>query len=105
MNHRPYPNTDRTLHQLLRHDGESGPFVPAAPLPEWRLNLARQASAVLAAAADRTAPIVVRLPQLLGNGGAVNTSAGTAAFGAALRTAVDAVRRAQDARPDDFVLR
>lgn len=77
--YRPYPNPDRARRQVQRHDEESGPCTPAAPLPEWRLNLARQANAVLTATAARTAPIT--------------------AFATALRAA-----GAQDARPNDFVL-
>lgn len=84
MTHRPYPNPDRARRQVQRHDEEAGPFIPAAPLPEWRLNLARQANAALTATAARTAPIT--------------------AFATTLRAAGDAVRRAQDARPNDFVL-
>jgi len=102
--YRPYPNADRARRQVRRHDEESGPFVQAAPLPKWRLNLARQANAVLAATAVRTAPIVAQFPQSLRDGSAGNPPAGPAAFGAALRTAADAVRRAQNARPDDYVL-
>lgn len=104
MTYRPYPNPDRARRQVQRHDEESGPFVPAAPLPEWRLNLARQANAVLAATAARTAPIVAQFPQQLRNSSAGDAPAGLTAFAAALRAAGDAVRRAQEARPNDFVL-
>ncbi|MFC4502949.1 MULTISPECIES: hypothetical protein [Streptomyces] len=41
MSHRPYPNTDRALRQLTRHDDETPP-IPAASLRpvtplEWKL--------------------------------------------------------------------
>lgn len=36
MSHRPYPNADRALRQIARHDDEwapGGPFPPALDLP------------------------------------------------------------------------
>jgi hypothetical protein len=68
--YRPYPNQDRARRQVERHDAECGPFAPDAPIPEWRLNMARQANAALAAAALTLAPRLDRFTQALKDGGA-----------------------------------
>ena len=51
MSYRPYPNRDRALHQLDRHDDETPPLTARRPLfPHERL-LVEGATAMVQAAA------------------------------------------------------
>lgn len=49
MTHRPYPNVDRALHQLDRHDDETPPLSEPRPLTPMERQLASAASAVMRA--------------------------------------------------------
>lgn len=62
MSRRQYPNADRALRQIQRHDEEAGPFVPPAPPSEFQIRLAEQANAALGVARDTVLrPLAERL--------------------------------------------
>ncbi|WP_435279158.1 hypothetical protein [Streptomyces sp. 1222.5] len=49
MSHRPYPSTDRALHQLDRHDDETGPLAEPRTLSPIEQRLAEAAAMMRAA--------------------------------------------------------
>ncbi|MEV6580293.1 hypothetical protein AB0M92_19245 [Streptomyces sp. NPDC051582] len=53
MPYRPYPNADRALRQVARHQSPQQPTPPS----EFTLKMAAQANAVLAAVAEATRPL------------------------------------------------
>lgn len=58
MAHRPYPRTDRALHQLNRHDGETPPYRAPRPITPMERLLVDYATAAVQAAAPVVASMV-----------------------------------------------
>jgi hypothetical protein len=61
MSHRPHPSVDRALHQLYRHDDETGPRAEPRPVTPFEQRLGEQAAAIMKAAQPSGAKLAVQL--------------------------------------------
>lgn len=61
MTYHPYPNVDRALHQLARHDDETPPYSEPRPLSPLERQLLEGATAMVKAAQPGLAAVAANL--------------------------------------------